>query len=98
MQEPSENWKRLRRASLERARRIAVEPLETLFTIHLAVCLYYIVGCFCLQFLDQSPTFSALEAVQLLSVAAAGILVPVLTGSVLTLHFADRRLKRLTNG
>ncbi len=98
MQEPSENWKKLRRASLERARRLAVEPLEALFTIHVAVCLYYVVGCLCLQFFDQGPTFSALEAVQLLSVAAAGILVPVLTGSVLTLHFADRRLRRLTSG
>lgn len=87
----------MRQAVLDRARRSAIEPLGTLFTIHVAVCVYYIVGCLYFQLFDHSAAFSAIEALQLLSVAAAGLLVPILTGSVLTLHIASRRLERLAN-
>jgi hypothetical protein len=49
------------------------------------------------RFFGHSPTFTLIETIQLLTVAVAGIMVPILTGSVLTLHFASRRLQRLTN-
>ena len=87
----------MRRAVLERVQRSAIEPLETLFTVHVAVCVYYIIGHFRFQFFDHSDVFTVIEAVQLLSVAAAGVLVPILTGAVLTLHFASRRLQKLTD-
>ncbi len=97
MQPPSDNWKRIRRAALERAQRTAIEPLEALFTAHVAVCVYYLVGSLHFQFLDYSQAFSWIEAVQLLTVAVAGVLVPILTGAVLTLHFASQRLQQLTD-
>jgi hypothetical protein len=97
MKKPSKEWKCMRLAVLERARRTAIEPLEAIFAIHAAVCVYYVVGCLYFQLFDHSPAFSVIEALQLLSVAIAGVLVPILTGAVFTLHFADRKLRRLAN-
>lgn len=95
MEKPSKKWGCMRRAVLERVQRTAIEPLETLFTIHLAVCVYYFVGFLRFKFVDHSEPFTMIETIQLLSVAAAGVLVPILTGSVLILHFASRRIERL---
>ena len=97
MQPPSDNWKRIRRAALERAQRTAVEPLETMFKIHLVICVYYVVGFTYFQLFDNSDAFSVIDALQLISVAVAGALVPILTGAVLTLHVADLRLQKLIN-
>ena len=95
MEKPSNQWIRMRRAVLERARRTAIEPLESLFTIHVAVCVYYVVGSLYFQILDRPETFSFIGSIQLLTVAFAGVLVPVLTGSVFTLHLASERLQKL---
>ena len=97
MEKPSKEWKCMRLAMLERARRTAIEPLETLFAVHAFVCGYYVVGCLYFQLVDHSATFTLIEAIQLLTVAFAGLLVPILTGSVLTLHFASKKLRRLEN-
>jgi len=97
MNKPSKKWKCMRRAVLGRAQRTAIEPLETLFTIHVAVCVYYVVGCLYFQFFDHSGSFTLIETIQLLTVAFAGVLVPILTGSVMTLHFASRKLQKLVN-
>lgn len=97
MNTPSKKWKSMRRAILERAQRNAIEPLETLFTIHVAVCTYYVLGFLRFQFLDHSAAFTLAETIQLLTVAVAGVLVPILTGSVLTLHFASRKLQKLAD-
>ena len=96
MNKPTKKWKCVRSAVLERAQRTALEPLEPLFTIYAAVCIYYVVGALRFQFFDHSAAFTLVETVQLLTVAVAGILVPILTGSVLTLHIAGRRLQLLT--
>lgn len=97
MENPSRNWNSIRQAVLERARRSAIDPLESLFRIHAAVCIYYVFGCMYFQLFDRPETFSLIESLQLLTVALAGILVPVLTGSVFTLHFASERLQKLAN-
>ena len=95
MEKPSKNWNGIRQAVLDRARRSAIEPLEPLFKIHAAVCIYYVVGCMYFQLFDRPETLSLIESIQLLTVALAGILVPVLTGTVFTLHFASERLQKL---
>jgi hypothetical protein len=97
MNKPSRKWNNTRRAVLERVQRNAIEPLEPLFTIYAAVCIFYLVGFLRFQFFVDITAFSWIDTVQLLSVAIAGVLVPILTGSVLTLHFASRRLDRLAS-
>lgn len=97
MNKSSRKWNNTRLAVLTRVQRNAIEPLEPLFKIHIVVCIYYVVGCLHFRFFGHSPTFTLIETIQLLTVAVAGIMVPILTGSVLTLHFASRRLQRLTN-
>ena len=83
--------------ALERAQRTAIEPLVPLYTIYAGVCICYLVGFLRFQFFDHSADFSWVSAVQVLIVAVAGALVPVLTGSVLTLHFSHRRLEKLAS-
>jgi hypothetical protein len=95
MQKPSENWKRIRRAALERAQRTSVDPLSPLYDLHLGVCAVYLAGFFHFNFFDYSAEFSWFKACLIICVAAAGALVPLLTGSVLTLHFASKKLERL---
>lgn len=97
MNGPSKNWLSVRRAVLDRAERKVFDPLSPLFTIYAVVCAYYIIGALRFQFFDQTATFTWIEAIQILTVAAAGLLVPVLTGSVMMLHFTSRRLQMLTN-
>jgi len=95
MNGPSKKWLRVRRATLDRAERMIVNPLEPLFTIYALVCAFYVVGSFQIRFFEHAPGFTWIEAIHILAVATAGILVPVLTGSILTLHFTSRRLERL---
>ena len=96
MNRPSKNWKCIRSAVLARAQRTAIEPFEPLFTIYAAVCIYYVVGALRFQLFDHAAAFT-IETVQLLTVAVSGVLVPVLTGSVITLHIAGRRLQKLAD-
>jgi hypothetical protein len=85
----------MRRAAVERAHRTAVEPLTPLYLIHFGVCVCYLVGIMRFQFFDPSTGFTLLTAVHLLIVVVSGALVPILTGSVFTLHLANRKLQRL---
>ena len=95
MQPPSDNWKRIRRAALERAQRTAIDPLSPLFDLYLGVCAVYLAGFLHFKFFDYGTDFSWFTACLIICVAVAGALVPLLTGSVLTLHFARKNLERL---
>lgn len=95
MQQPSENWKRIRGAALERAQRTAITPLTPLYTIYASVCVCYFVGFLRFQFFDIFAGPDWITAMQLFVVVISGALVPVLTGSVLTLHVTKLRLDRL---
>ena len=95
MNGPSKSWRNARRAALERAERAVIDPLEPLFTIYASVCVFYLVGFLRFQFFDHTAGYTWIETIQILTVAAAGILVPILTGSVLTVHFASRRLRKI---
>ncbi|MCC5970160.1 MAG: hypothetical protein JJU15_09430 [Pararhodobacter sp.] len=95
MERPSKNWQDARRAALERARRTVIDPLTPLHTVYFVACVCYLVGLVRFQFFDPSAGFTWITATQLLIVAIAGAVVPILTGSVLTLHLANRKLQRL---
>ena len=95
MQPPSDNWKRIRRAALERAQRTAFDSLSSLYEIYVGVCALYLAGFVHFNFFDYGAEFSWFAASLIVCVALAGALVPVLTGSVLTLHFANKKLERL---
>jgi hypothetical protein len=95
MQKPSDQWKKLRRAVLERARRNMIEPLEVVHLALLGASALYLTGYLRLSLFAQNGEFSLASGAFILLVAAAGLLVPVLTGSALTLHFTDRRLGKL---
>lgn len=95
MQKPSDQWKKLRRAALERARRNMIEPLEAVHLALLGASALYLAGFLRLNLFGQNGEFSLVSGAFILLVAAAGLIVPVLTGSALTLHFADRRLGKL---
>jgi len=95
MQPPSDNWKRIRRAALERAQRTAIDPLSPLYNLYVGVCAVYLAGFLHFNFFERGIDFNWFTAFLIICVAVAGALVPMLTGSVLTLHFASKRLERL---
>ena len=82
---------------MERVRRTAIEPLTPLYTVYAGVCVCYLAGFVRFQFFDRGSDLSWITAAQLLVAAFAGALVPFLTGSVLTLHFAHRKLDKLAS-
>jgi len=47
---------------------------------------------------QQSAEYSVFAAIQIFAIAAAGLALPFLTGAVLTLRAADRKLERLQRG
>ena len=95
MQPPSDNWKRIRRAALERAQRTAIDPLSPLYDLYLGVCAVYLAGSIHFNFFERGTDLTWFTACIVLCVAVAGALVPVLTGSILTLHFASKKMGRL---
>jgi hypothetical protein len=97
MQKPSENWKRIRRAALERAQRTVIDPLSPLYNIYLGVSALYLAGFLHFNFFDNGTDFTWFTACLIISVAIAGALVPVLLGAVLTLHFTTSRLQKMVS-
>ncbi|WP_300058492.1 hypothetical protein [uncultured Roseobacter sp.] len=95
MQKPSDQWKKLRRAALERARRSIVEPLNTLYMGLLAASAVYLIGFLRLTFAGQPDGFTLISGAAILTFGLSGLLLPILTGSVITLQFAERRFAKL---
>lgn len=95
MQKPSDSWKRIRGATLDRIERSVIRPLEPLYLIYVGVCLCYLVGFMKFHFFGPNGDITLTAAIYLSLVAICGALVPILTGSVLVLHFASRRYERL---
>jgi len=95
MQRPSDNWKRIRRAALERAQRTVTDPLSPLYDFYVGVCAVYLAGFLHINFFERGAEINWFTACLIICVAVAGAFVPLLTGSVLTLHFAIKRLDRL---
>lgn len=97
MQPPGDNWKRIRRATLERAQRTSIDPLSPLYDFYLGVCAVYLAGFLYFNFVAHGAELNLFSAGLLFSAAVSGVLIPLLTGSVITLHFASQRLERLMN-
>lgn len=95
MQKQSDHWKKLRRAALQRARRNIVEPLEPLHTVLLVASALYLIGFLRLTFVGEPNDFTLMSGAAIFAVALSGLLLPVLTGSVITLQFAERRFAKL---
>lgn len=92
MKKARENWKHTRRAVLERAQRTAIDPLSPLYDLYWGVSALYLAGFFHIKFFEHGTDFTFFTEILIIIVAIAGALVPVLTGSVLTLHYAKSRL------
>ncbi len=97
MRPPSKSWLKVRHATLERACDAAIKPLKPLYGVHLGACAIYLIGFAYLFSSDIPPEPTTITLTMLLVVAASGVLVPILTASVLTLHFANQKLRKLLN-
>ena len=97
MQKPSDKWKQIRRAALERAERNVIHPLAPIYYLFLGASVIYLAGFVHLNLFDIGPELSLFGACLVLVFAAVCALIPFLFGAVLTLHFASTRLKTLTN-
>lgn len=97
MDKPSKSWLDTRRAVLDRAQRTVVEPLELLQKIYAVVCICYLVGFLRFQFFETGSDFTPITIVLLLVAGACGVLVPILTGSVLAMHFTCLKLNKVAN-
>jgi len=95
MQPPSDNWKRIRRAALERAQRTAIDPLSPLYDLYSGVCAVYLAGFLYFNFMAHSAELNLFTAALLIAAAVSAVLMPLLTGSVITLHFVGQRMERL---
>jgi len=95
MQRPSEIWNKLRKASLERARRNLIEPLEPVYLALLGASALYLAGFLNLTFAGQPSEYTLFSGACISIVALAGVLVPFLTGSALTLRLTDQRWRNL---
>ena len=96
MQKPSDKWIRLRRAALERARRTVIDPLQPLYAIFAAVSLIYLSGFGRFTLFPKTVgDYSWFDAVQVISTALSGLMLPVLAGSIIILGFVSRRLEKL---
>ncbi|WP_298259608.1 hypothetical protein [uncultured Litoreibacter sp.] len=98
MNKASKRWNMLRHSVLERTRREVIDPLGPLYLIFLGTSVFYLIGLGRLSLVQQPTEYSVLAAIIIFAIAAAGFALPFLTGAVLTLRAADRKLERLQHG
>ncbi len=98
MNKASKRWNMLRHSVLERTRREVIEPLDPLYPILLGTSVFYLIGLGRLSLAQQTTEYSVLATIMIIAIAAAGLALPFLTGAVLTLRAADRKLERLQRG
>lgn len=94
MQQPSEGWRKIQRATAERSYRLALEPFESIKIVYFAACVCYLTGFIRFKFFATGTDFTWITAFQLALVGVSGILVPILTGSVITFYLTGRRFRR----
>lgn len=96
MQEPSDNWTKHMRTTLERVLRMTTEPMRPLIAIFLAMCAIYLLGFtrFSL-FPVQSGAYSLFDAGQVLSTAISGVVVFFLVNAIVVLAFINKRIERM---
>ena len=93
MNEPSKQWQQIRRATLDRARRQVIDPMQPLITLFVATVLLYSAGFVRLNMLAETgQNYTWLDALQILGTAVSGLLLLILSGAVMTLGFVSTRL------
>ncbi len=98
MNRSSKRWNMLRHSVLERTRREVIEPLDPLYPILLGTSVFYLIGLGRLSLAQQTAEYSVLATTLIFAIASAGFALPFLTGAVLTLCAADRKLERFQRG
>ena len=99
MNKPSKQWQQIRRATLDRARRQVIDPMQPITTLFVATVLLYSAGFVRLNTLAETgQNYTWLDALQILGTAVSGLLVLILSGAVLTLGFISMRLEKVTQG
>ena len=98
MNKASKRWNMLRHSVLERTRREVIEPLGPLFLVFLGTRVFFLIGLGRLSLAQQTAEYSVSAAIMIFAIATAGLALPFLTGAVLTLRAADRKLERLQRG
>lgn len=96
METPSKNWHLLKRATLERAQRTAIDPLQPLYALFAILTAIYVGGVGRFTFFSvQDAAFSWFDAVQVVSTALSGVLLPILAGSLVVLCFISKKIEQL---
>ncbi len=96
MNKASKNWRLIKRATLERAQRTAIDPLQPLYTLFAILTAIYLGGVGRFTFFSvRDGAYSWFDAVQVVSTALSGLLLPVLAGSVIVLCFISSKIERL---
>lgn len=95
MQKPSDNWKRTRRATLERAQRTLAAPLTPLCTICSGAIALVLAVFLCLNLFHFEAGFGWFTTCLIISSAAAGALLPFLVVAILTLELANKKMDHL---
>lgn len=98
MSKSSKNWRLVRRATLERAQRAAIDPLQPLYTTFAIISAIYLggLGRFTFFSVDASD-YSWFDAIQVVSMGLTGLLLPVLAGAVLILSYVSKKIEQLQN-
>lgn len=96
VEKPSKNWLILKRATLERVQRAAIDPLQPLYTLFAILSAIYLGGVGRFTFFSvRDGDYSWFDAAQVVSTALSGLLLPVLAGSVVILCFISKRIEQL---
>lgn len=99
MNEPSKQWQQIRRATLDRARRQVIDPMQPLITLFVATVLLYSAGFVRLNILAETgQNYTWLDALQILGTAVSGLLLLILSGAVMTLGVMSMRLAKMAQG
>ena len=98
MNKASKRWNMLRHSVLEHTLREVIEPFGPLYLIFLGTSVFYLIGLGRLSLAQQSAEYSVSAAIMIFAIATAVRALPFLTGAVLTLRAADRKLERLQRG
>ncbi|MFT6451746.1 MAG: hypothetical protein ACJA06_001232 [Halocynthiibacter sp.] len=99
MKKPSKQWQQARRATLDRARRQVIDPMQPLTTLFVATFLLYSAGFVRLNMLAETgQNYTWLDALQILGTAVSGLLLLILSGAVMTLGIMSMRLAKVAQG
>ena len=99
MNKPSNEWQQVKHATLDRARRQVIDPMQPITTLFVATVLLYSAGFVRLNILAETgQNYTWLDALQILGTAVSGLLVLILSGAVMTLGFMSMRLEKVAQG